>query len=157
MARRRHAEKREILPDPHYNSVLLARFMNNIMRRGKKSTAERIMYGALEGIKSKVKDVEPLEVFLKAIENVKPVLEVKSRRVGGANYQVPIEVRPERRTALAIRWLIQSAAARSEKTMRDRLAGELLDAYNNTGTSIKKKEDTHKMAEANRAFAHYRW
>jgi small subunit ribosomal protein S7 len=157
MARRRHAEKREILPDPHYNSVLLARFMNNVMRRGKKSTAERIMYGALETIKNKVKDIEPLEVFLKAVENVKPVLEVKSRRVGGANYQVPVEVRPERRTALAIRWLIQSAAARSEKTMRERLAGELLDAYNNTGTSVKKREDTHKMAEANRAFAHYRW
>jgi len=157
MARRRHAEKRDILPDPQYSSVLMARFINNVMRRGKKSTAERIMYGALETIKNKVKDAEPLEVFVRAIENVKPVLEVKSRRVGGANYQVPIEVRPERRTSLAIRWLIQSATARSEKAMRDRLAGELLDAYNNTGTSVKKKEDTHKMAEANRAFAHYRW
>jgi small subunit ribosomal protein S7 len=157
MARRRHAEKREILPDPRYNSVLAQRFMNNIMRRGKKSTAERVFYGALDLIGERMKNVEPLEVFTRALENCKPLLEVKSRRVGGANYQVPIEVRPERRGSLAIRWLIQSADSRSEKTMSERLAFELMDAYNSTGITIKKKEDTHRMAEANRAFAHYRW
>jgi len=157
MARRRHAEQRDILPDPRYNSVLVTRFVNCVMRRGKKSTAERAFYGALDLIGQRVKDAEPLEVFLRAVENVKPVLEVKSRRVGGANYQVPVEVRPERRASLAIRWMIQSAKSRSEKTMRERLASELIDAFNNTGIAVKKKEDTHRMAEANRAFAHYRW
>jgi small subunit ribosomal protein S7 len=157
MARRRHAEKREVLPDPRYSSVQVTRFINCIMRRGKKSTAERTFYGAFDMIGERVKDAEPLEVFLRALENLKPVLEVKSRRVGGANYQVPIEVRPERRASLAIRWLIESSRSRPEKTMRERLAFELIDAYNNTGIAIKKKEETHRMAEANRAFAHYRW
>jgi small subunit ribosomal protein S7 len=136
---------------------LVARFVNSVLRRGKKSTAERIVYAAMETLGQRVKDTEPLEVFLRALENVKPVLEVKSRRVGGANYQVPVEVRPERRTSLAIRWLIEGAQSRPEKTMRERLALELFDAYNNTGIAVKKREDTHKMAEANRAFAHYRW
>jgi len=157
MGRRTHAVKREIMPDPRYNSVMAARFINCVMRRGKKSVAQRIFYGAMDIIAQRVKDAEPLEVFLRAVENVKPVLEVKSRRVGGANYQVPIEVRPERRVSLAIRWLIQAAKQRPERTMRERLALELIDAYNNTGIAIKKKEDTHRMAEANRAFAHYRW
>ena len=157
MARRRHAEKREIIPDAQFSSALVARFINAVMRRGKKSTAERIFYGALAMIGERVKDTEPLEVFLRAVENVKPLLEVKSRRVGGANYQVPIEVRTERRASLAIRWLIQSANSRPEKTLRERLALEIIDASNNTGITAKKKEDTHKMAEANRAFAHYRW
>jgi len=151
------AEIREVLPDPRYNSVLVARFVNSVLRRGKKSVAERSVYGAFEAIGQRLKNVEPLEVFLRALENVKPVLEVKSRRVGGANYQVPVEVRPERRVSLAIRWLIESANGRPEKTMRDRLALELVDASNNTGGAVKKREDTHKMAEANRAFAHYRW
>jgi small subunit ribosomal protein S7 len=157
MPRRRCAAKREILPDPRYGSVLVARFVNCVLRRGKKSTAERMVYGAMETLAQRVKNIEPLEVFLKAVENVKPVLEVKSRRVGGANYQVPVEVRPERRVSLAIRWLIEGAKARPEKTQGERLALELLDAYNNTGVAVKKREDTHKMAEANRAFAHYRW
>jgi len=157
MPRRRCAQIREILPDPRYSSVLVARFVNSVLRRGKKSTAERIVYAAMETLGQRVKDTEPLEVFLRALENVKPVLEVKSRRVGGANYQVPVEVRPERRTSLAIRWLIEGAQSRPEKTMRERLALELFDAYNNTGVAVKKREDTHKMAEANRAFAHYRW
>jgi len=157
MPRRRTAGIREVLPDPCYSSVLVARFVNSVLRRGKKSTAERIVYGAIEMIGQRVKNVEPLEIFLRAVENVKPVLEVKSRRVGGANYQVPVEVRPERRVSLAIRWLIESAKGRPEKTMRERLALELVDAYNNTGGAVKKREDTHKMAEANRAFAHYRW
>lgn len=157
MARRRQAEKRDILPDPRYNNVLAARFINCVMRRGKKSTAEQVFYSALDLIGRRVKNAEPLEVFLRAIENVKPVLEVKSRRVGGANYQVPVEVRPERRASLAIRWMLQSTKSRSEKTMHERLALELIDAFNNTGIAVKKKEDTHRMAEANRAFAHYRW
>jgi len=157
MPRRRHAERREVLPDPRYNSVLVARFVNCVLRRGKKSRAEYIVYGAFDTVGQRIKNTEPLEVFVRAVENVKPVLEVKSRRVGGANYQVPVEVRPDRRTSLAIRWLIEAAKSRSEKTMRDRLALELLDAYNNTGIAVKKREDTHKMAEANRAFAHYRW
>jgi small subunit ribosomal protein S7 len=157
MPRRRGAEIREVLPDPRFNSVLVARFVNCVLRRGKKSTAERIVYGAIEQMGQRMKNTDPLETFLRAIENVKPVLEVKSRRVGGANYQVPVEVRPERRVSLAIRWLIQSAKGRSEKTMRERLALELMDAANNTGIAVKKREDTHKMAEANRAFAHYRW
>ncbi|MCX7717490.1 MAG: 30S ribosomal protein S7 [Candidatus Sumerlaeaceae bacterium] len=157
MSRRRVAAKRPVMPDAKYGNELVTKFMNGVMERGKKSTAERILYGALEAIQAKVADQDPVAVFTQAVENVKPVLEVKSRRVGGANYQVPVEVRPERREALAIRWLIAAARARSEKTMRERLANELIDAFNNTGTAIKKKEDTHKMAEANKAFAHYRW
>ncbi len=156
MARRREAEKREILPDPKYNSKLVSRFVNVILKDGKKSTAERVFYGALDILKEKTGS-DPLKVFKTALENVKPLLEVKPRRVGGATYQVPMEVKPNRRVALAIRWIVSYAKQRKEKTMQERLAGELLDAYNNTGSSIKKKEDTHKMAEANRAFAHYRW
>jgi len=156
MPRRRVAEKREILPDPKYNSKLLSKFINVMLADGKKSTAERICYGAFDIIREKTGN-DPLKVFKTALENVKPVLEVKPRRVGGATYQVPIEIRPQRRNALAYRWLINYSRARNEKTMRERLAGELLDAFNNTGASIKKKEDTHRMAEANKAFAHYRW
>ena len=156
MPRRRVAEKREILSDPKYNSKLLSKFVNIMMEDGKKSTAERICYGAFDLMKKKTGS-DPLKVFKTAIENVKPLVEVKPRRVGGATYQVPVEVRAHRRTALAFRWIINYSRGRSEKTMQERLAGELLDAYNNTGSSIKKKEDTHKMAEANKAFAHYRW
>ncbi len=156
MARRREAEKRELLPDPKYNSKLVSRMMTVLLKDGKKSTAERICYGAFDILKEKTGS-DPLKVFKTAVDNVKPVLEVKPRRVGGATYQVPVEVRPQRKIALALRWIVGYSRARKEKTMRERLAGELLDAYNNTGTSIKKKEDTHKMAEANRAFAHYRW
>lgn len=156
MARRRVAEKREILPDPKYNSKLVSRMISVILKDGKKSTAEKIMYGAFDIIKEKV-GTDPLKVFKTAVENVKPLLEVKPRRVGGATYQVPVEVKPNRKVALALRWIITYARTRKEKTMKERLAGELLDAYNNTGSAIKKKEDTHKMAEANRAFAHYRW
>ena len=157
MPRRRRPGIREVAPDSRHGSALVARLVNCVMRRGKKSVAERIVYGALDLIGQRMKNVEPLEVFLRAVENVKPALEVKSRRVGGANYQVPVEVRPERRISLAIRWLIEAAKKRSEKTMLERLALELTDAYGNTGVAIKKREDTHKMAEANRAFAHYRW
>ncbi|MCL4456403.1 MAG: 30S ribosomal protein S7 [Nitrospirae bacterium] len=156
MARRRESEKREILPDPKFNSKLVSRFVSVIFKDGKKSTAERICYGALDILKEKT-GTDPLKVFKTAVENVKPILEVKPRRVGGATYQVPMEVRPHRKIALALRWIVSYARGRKEKTMRERLAGELLDAYNNTGSSIKKKEDTHRMAEANRAFAHYRW
>ncbi|RPI36264.1 MAG: 30S ribosomal protein S7 [Nitrospiraceae bacterium] len=156
MPRRRVAEKREILPDPKYNSKVVSKFISIIMEHGKKSTAENICYGAFDVIKDKTGN-DPLKVFKAALENVKPVLEVKPRRVGGATYQVPIEIRPQRRMALAFRWLITYSRGRGEKTMRERLAGELLDAFNNTGSSIKKKDDTHKMAEANKAFAHYRW
>jgi small subunit ribosomal protein S7 len=156
MPRRRVAEKREILPDPKYNSKLLSKFVNILLEDGKKSTAERICYGAFDLIKKKTGN-DPLKVFKTAIENVKPLVEVKPRRVGGATYQVPVEVRAHRRSALAFRWIINYSRGRSEKTMQERLAGELLDAFNNTGSSIKKKEDTHKMAEANKAFAHYRW
>ncbi len=156
MPRRRVVVKREILPDPKYKSVLVAKFINCIMRRGKKSLAERILYRALEIIKERTKE-DPLKIFEKSINNVKPVLEVRSRRVGGATYQVPTEVRPERRTALAIRWLISYAKERAEKSMEEKLAAELIDAANNRGGAIKKKEDVHKMAEANKAFAHYRW
>ncbi len=156
MPRRRVAEKREILPDPKYNSKLLSKFINVMLEDGKKSTAERICYGAFDILKEKTGN-DPLKVFKTAIENVKPVLEVKPRRVGGATYQVPIEIRPQRKAALAFRWIINYSRARNEKTMKERLAGELMDAFNNTGTSIKKKEDTHRMAEANKAFAHYRW
>ena len=156
MPRKGPVPRREILPDPKYGSVLVAKFINCMMRYGKKSVAERIFYQALDIIGQKT-GKNPLEVFENAVENVKPVMEVKSRRVGGATYQVPVEVRPERRISLAVKWLIQSARARSEKGMVNKLANELLDAYNNRGGAIKKKEDTHRMAEANRAFAHYRW
>ncbi|MEW6570552.1 MAG: 30S ribosomal protein S7 [Nitrospirota bacterium] len=156
MPRRRVAEKREILPDPKYNSKMVSKFMNAIMQSGKKAVAEKICYGAFEIIKEKTGS-DALKVFKTALENVKPVLEVKPRRVGGATYQVPVEIRPHRRTALAFRWILNYARERTEKTMQERLAAELLDAFNNTGASIKKKEDTHKMAEANKAFAHYRW
>ncbi len=156
MPRRRVAEKREILPDPKYNSKVVSKFVNVLMKSGGKSVAERICYGAFDIIKEKTSN-DPLKVFKTALENVKPVVEVKPRRVGGATYQVPNEIRPQRRMALAFRWLITYSRDRAEKTMRERLAGELLDAFNNTGASIKKKEDVHKMAEANKAFAHYRW
>jgi len=156
MARRREAEKREILPDPKYNSKLVSRFISIILKDGKRSTAERICYGAFDILKEKT-GADPIKVFKTAVENAKPLLEVKPRRVGGATYQVPVEVRPNRKIALTFRWIVEYSRARKEKTMRERLAGELLDAYNNTGSTIKKKEDTHKMAEANRAFAHYRW
>jgi|ERR671919_2721488 small subunit ribosomal protein S7 len=154
--RRAGAPKREVLPDPKYGSRLVAKFINIMMLRGKKSVAERIMYGALVTIEDRAKQ-EGLKIFKTAIENVKPAVEVKSRRVGGSTYQVPVEVRPERRTSLAMRWVIGSARRRPERSMADKLAGELLDAANNRGTAVKKREDTHKMAEANKAFAHYRW
>ena len=156
MPRRREVPKREILPDPLYNSQLVTKFVNVVMKDGKKSVAERILYDALEAIRQRTND-DPMKVFKKAIENVKPALEVKSRRVGGSTYQVPVEVRPNRRTSLAIRWLIDYADQRGEKTMREKLAAELLDAANLRGGAVKKKDDTHKMAEANKAFAHYRW
>jgi len=156
MPRKGPPPKREILPDPKYRSVLVAKFINCMMKDGKKSVAESIFYKALNIIKEKT-GKNSLEVFEKAVENVKPVLEVKSRRVGGATYQVPIEVRPERRISLAVKWIINSARARGERGMVLKLANELLEAYNNKGAAIKKKEDTHRMAEANRAFAHYRW
>jgi len=156
MPRRRIVAKREILPDPLYNSQLVTKFVNSVMERGKKSLAEGILYGALNKVAEKTQD-DPMKTVKKAIENVKPALEVKSRRVGGSTYQVPVEVRPNRRTSLAIRWLIDYATQRGEKTMREKLAGELLDAANLRGGAVKKKDDTHKMAEANKAFAHYRW
>ena len=156
MPRRRVAAKREILPDPKYGNVTLAKFMNHVMESGKKSVAERIVYGALNTIKEKTKK-DPIVVFDAALENVAPMVEVKSRRVGGATYQVPVEVRPSRRTALAMRWLVDSARKRSEKSMALRLAGELLDAAEGKGAAIKKREDVHRMAEANKAFAHYRF
>ncbi|MDX9715716.1 MAG: 30S ribosomal protein S7 [Dissulfurispiraceae bacterium] len=156
MARKREIAKREVVPDPKYNSKLVSRFINIIMEHGKRSIAESTCYGAFDVLKEKTGN-EPLKVFKTAIDNVKPVLEVKPRRVGGATYQVPMEVKPARRIALALRWVVDYARNRKEKTIHEKLAAELLDAYNNTGTSIKKKEDTHKMAEANRAFAHYRW
>ncbi len=156
MSRRRAAEKRSILPDPKFGDETLAKFVNMIMRDGKKSTAEKIVYGALDQMKEKgVSD--PLEAFGTALENIRPRVEVKSRRVGGATYQVPVEVRASRRTALAMRWLVEAARRRGEKTMGLRIAGELQDAYENRGTAVKKKEDTHRMAEANRAFSHFRW
>ncbi|MER3632475.1 MAG: 30S ribosomal protein S7 [Blastocatellia bacterium] len=156
MARRRVAEKREVLPDPIYNSQLVTKFINGMMWKGKKSLAENIFYWAMEKIAEKTGD-EPLKVFKKAIENVAPTLEVKSRRIGGATYQVPLEVGRDRRFALAIRWIVSNARGRSEKTMQDRLVGEILDANQGRGGAIKKKEDVHRMAEANRAFAHYRF
>ena len=156
MPRRRVVAKREVLPDPLFNSQLVTKFVNVVMRDGKKTVAEKILYQALESIGQKTSD-DPMKVFKKAVENVKPSVEVKSRRVGGSNYQVPVEVRPSRRLALSMRWIIQSAEKRGEKTMRSKLAGELLDAAENRGGANKKKEDTHRMAEANKAFAHYRW
>ncbi len=156
MSRRHRAEKREINPDPKFGDLIITKFMNAVMFDGKKSAAERIVYGALEQLESKTKQ-EPVGLFHTALDNVAPHVEVRSRRVGGATYQVPVDVRPERRQALAIRWLITAASKRNETTMIDRLSGELMDASNNRGTAVKKREDTHKMAEANRAFAHYRW
>ncbi len=156
MSRRQRATKREILPDPVYGSQLVTKFVNVVMRRGEKAVAERMLYGAMETIAERTSD-DPMKVFKKAVENVKPSVEVKSRRVGGSNYQVPVEVRPSRRLALSMRWLIQAAQERGEKTMRTKLAGELMDAAESKGGAIKKKEDTHRMAEANKAFAHYRW
>jgi small subunit ribosomal protein S7 len=156
MSRRRDVPKRKILPDPVHRDKLVAKFMNTIMIGGKKSTAEGILYGSFEIIKARFKE-DPLEVFRKALDNVKPKLEVKSRRVGGATYQVPVEVRPERRVALAMRWLVLHSRTRGEKTMRERLAAEFVDAAAMRGGAVKKKDDTHRMAEANKAFAHYRW
>jgi small subunit ribosomal protein S7 len=156
MPRRRVAAKREILPDPIYNSKIVSKFINSIMKDGEKAVAARICYGAFDIIKEKTGN-DPLKVFKTALENVKPALEVKSRRVGGATYQVPIDVRTQRRLALAFRWLIGFSQKRGERTMREKLAAELMDAANRTGSTIKKREDTHKMADANKAFAHYRW
>jgi small subunit ribosomal protein S7 len=155
MPRRREVPKREVLPDPLYNSQLVTKFINSLMLAGRKSVAEGIFYGAMKKVEDRAKD-DPLKIFKKAVDGVKPAVEVKSRRVGGSNYQVPGEVRPSRRTSLAIRWLIQFAADRGEKTMMDKLAGELLDAANGRGNAVKKREDTHRMAEANKAFSHYR-
>lgn len=156
MPRKRVVTKRQILPDPKYNNQMVAKFVSSLMRRGKKSVAQSILYGALEIIRQKVKE-DPLAVFQKAMYNVKPLVEVKSRRVGGSTYQVPTEVKSSRSQALSMRWLISYASARGEKSMAARLAGELMDAASGRGTAVKKKEDTHKMAEANKAFAHYRW
>ena len=156
MPRKGHVTVREVLPDPLYNSIVVTKLVNNIMLDGKKGVAQKIVYGAFDIIKEKTSQ-DPMEVFKKALENVMPVLEVKARRVGGANYQVPIEVRPERRQTLGLRWIVQFSRSRNDKTMKERLAGELLDAANSMGGAYKKKEDIHKMADANRAFAHYRW
>ncbi|MGE0524839.1 MAG: 30S ribosomal protein S7 [Variibacter sp.] len=156
MSRRHRAEKREILPDPKFGNVVLTKFMNSIMHHGKKSAAEQIVYGALDTIENKSKQ-NPIGVFQQALDNVMPTIEVRSRRVGGATYQVPVEVRSDRRQALGIRWIISAARDRNEKTMTERLSAELLDASNNRGNAVKKREDTHRMAEANRAFSHYRW
>ncbi|MCM8557495.1 30S ribosomal protein S7 [Sphingomicrobium sediminis] len=156
MSRRRRPEKRVILPDPKFGDLVLSKFMNSVMLDGKKSVAERIVYGALDNVEARMK-TDPLALFHEALNNIKPGVEVRSRRVGGATYQVPVEVRPDRAQALAIRWLIGAARARSEKTMAARLSGELMDASQNRGNAVKKREDTHRMAEANRAFSHYRW
>ncbi|MHC1696683.1 MAG: 30S ribosomal protein S7 [Deltaproteobacteria bacterium] len=156
MPRRREVAKRIILPDPKYNDRVVAKLINILMLDGKKSTAERALYGALELVAKRTSE-DPIKVFKKSLDNIRPVLEVKSRRVGGSTYQVPVEIRAERRTSLAMRWLVKYADARAEKTLTDKLAGEIVDAYNNRGSAVKKREDTHKMAEANRAFAHYRW
>lgn len=156
MSRRHSAEKREVIPDPKFGDIVVTKFMNSVMYEGKKSTAERIVYGAFDIIEGKMKS-DPLSVFKSALENVAPAIEVRSRRVGGATYQVPVEVRTERRQALAIRWLITAARGRNDKTMVERLSSELMDAANNRGNAVKKREDTHRMAEANRAFSHYRW
>ena len=156
MSRRHKAEKREVIPDAKFGDVILAKFMNSIMYDGKKSAAEAIVYGAFDIIQQKSRQ-EPLPLFKQALENLAPAIEVRSRRVGGATYQVPVEVRTERRQALAIRWIINAARGRNDKTMVDRLSAELMDAANNRGNAVKKREDTHRMAEANRAFSHYRW
>ena len=156
MSRRHQAEKREILPDAKFGDRVVSKFMNNLMYDGKKSVAEGIVYGAFDKVEGKLKR-QPVEVFHEALDNIKPSVEVRSRRVGGATYQVPVEVRPERREALALRWLIVASRKRNEHTMEERLAAELMDAVNNRGTAVKKREDTHKMAEANKAFSHYRW
>ena len=156
MPRKGHISKREKMPDPKYNDLVVERLINRVMLDGKKSTASRIVYGAFDLIENKIKE-EALKVFHKAMDNVKPELEVKARRVGGATYQVPVEVRLNRKLSLAIRWIMRYAKERSERTMTEKLAGEIIDAYNNKGGSVKKREDTHKMAEANKAFAHYRW
>lgn len=157
MPRRRMIQKRAVEPDPRYNSVLVAKFVNGLMERGKKSIARTIFYDAMDLLEKRVKEAEPIIVFEKAMEKVRPKVEVKSRRVGGATYQVPVEVRPERRNALAIRWLIGYSQKRSGKSMAEKLAGEFQDAFNNRGAAVKKREDTHRMADANKAFAHYRW
>ena len=156
MSRRHRAEKREVNPDPKFGDVVLSKFMNSIMLDGKKSVAERIVYGALDQVEQKAK-TNPVEAFHAALENVAPAVEVRSRRVGGATYQVPVEVRADRRQALAIRWMIAAARKRNEQTMVERLSGEIMDAANNRGAAVKKREDTHKMADANKAFSHYRW
>ena len=156
MPRRKVAEKRDVLPDPMFGSKLVTKFINSMMQQGKRSTAEQIFYGAMRVIEDRTK-LDAQKLFRQAVDNVKPVLEVKTRRVGGATHQVPVEVRPERRTSLALRWIIGYSRGRTEKTMRERLAAELIEAANNRGASVKKREDTHKMAEANKAFAHYRW
>ena len=157
MSRRRRSFKREVIPDPIYNDVLVAKFANKIMYDGKKSLAQALLYSALDDLRDKVKDEEPLAVFKKAIDNCKPSLEVRSRRVGGSTYQVPVDVRPVRRLTLAMRWLANNSRSRGEKSMAARLSAEILDAYNNRGNAIKKKEDVHRMAEANKAFSHYNW
>ncbi len=156
MSRRHSAQKREVIPDPKFNDLVVTKFMNAVMEQGKKSVAERIVYGAFDKMETKGK-ANAIDLFRQALDNVMPAVEVRSRRVGGATYQVPVEVRSERRQALAIRWIIAAARSRNENTMVDKLSGELLDAANNRGTAVKKREDTHKMAEANRAFSHYRW
>ena len=156
MPRKGHVPTREVLPDPIYNDVRVTKLVNNIMLDGKKGVAQKIVYGAFDIVKERTSQ-DPLEVFTKALENIMPVLEVKARRVGGSNYQVPIEVRPERRQTLGLRWLVAVARSRNERTMRERIANEIIDAFNTTGGAFKKKEDVHRMAEANRAFAHYRW
>ena len=157
MSRRKKTYKREVIPDPVFKDLVIAKFVNRIMLRGQKATAQRLFYGALEELQGKVQGEEPVAILKKAIENVKPSIEVRSRRVGGATYQVPVDVRPSRRLALAMRWLVEYSRARGEKDFSKRLAGELLDAYNNRGNSIKKKDDVHRMAESNKAFSHYNW
>jgi len=157
MSRRTRAQKRELSPDAKYHDRLMARFINCVMRQGKRSLAERMVYRAMDTIQEKMPNEEPLDVFHQALENIRPLLEVRSRRVGGASYQIPIEVRPDRRTALAIRWLLGAARSRGERTMEQRLANELMDAYRRQGGAYRKRDDVHKMAEANKAFAHYRW
>lgn len=157
MSRRKKTFKREIIPDPVFKDIIIAKFINKLMYQGKKATAQRAFYGALEDIKAKVPGEEPVNVFKKALENVKPSIEVRSRRVGGATYQVPTDVRPTRRLSLAMRWLVEYSRSRGEKDYAKRLAGELIDAYNNRGNAIKKREDVHKMADANKAFSHYNW
>ena len=157
MSRRHRAQKREVLPDPKFKDLIVTKFMNYVMYEGKQAVAENIVYGAFDILADKKKDQEPVATFHSALDNVAPAVEVRSRRVGGATYQVPVEVRPDRRKALAIRWLVNAARNRGENTMTEKLAAELLDASNNRGTAVKKREDTHKMAEANRAFSHYRW